>query len=407
MVKKSAKNTSKETELSGKPVSDLTEAEAAHELERLATEIAHNDLLYYREDHPEISDADYDSLRQRNEAIEARFPKLVRDDSPSKRIGAAPSEAFGKVVHAVPMLSLGNVFDDEGVRDFVDRIRRFLGLDPETPLDFTTEPKIDGLSIGLRYEGGRLVQAATRGDGYAGENVTANVLTIEDIPKQVKAPDFPDVFEVRGEIYMSHSAFAGLNAEQEKTGGKIFANPRNAAAGSLRQLDPSVTASRPLQFFAYAWGEVASLPADTQWGVYKAFARWGFPLNPLATLTSSLDKMLDIYREIEEGRAGLDYDIDGVVYKLDRLDLQERLGFVSRSPRWAIAHKFPAQKAMTILRDIDIQVGRTGALTPVAKLEPVTVGASSSRTRPCTTKTRSRARTCASATRSSCSARAT
>lgn len=374
MVKKSAKKTSKETELSGKPVSDLTEAEAAHELERLATEIAHNDVLYYREDHPEISDADYDSLRQRNEAIEARFPKLVRNDSPSKRIGATPSEAFGKVVHAVPMLSLGNVFDDEGVRDFVDRIRRFLGLDGDTPLDFTTEPKIDGLSIGLRYEGGRLVQAATRGDGYVGENVTANVLTIKDVPQEVKARDFPDVFEVRGEIYMSHSAFAGLNAEQEKAGGKIFANPRNAAAGSLRQLDPSVTASRPLQFFAYAWGEVASLPADTQWGVYEAFARWGFPLNPLATLTSSLDKMLGIYREIEEGRAGLDYDIDGVVYKLDRLDLQERLGFVSRSPRWAIAHKFPAQKAMTILRDIDIQVGRTGALTPVAKLEPVTVG---------------------------------
>ncbi|MDJ0512398.1 MAG: NAD-dependent DNA ligase LigA [Methyloceanibacter sp.] len=355
-------------------VDALTEADATEELARLADEIAHHDALYYQKDDPEISDADYDRLRQRNEAIEARFPGLVREDSPTRRVGAAPSDGFSKVTHAVPMLSLGNVFDDEGVRDFVDRIRRFLGLDADIPLDFTTEPKIDGLSIGLRYEGGKLVQAATRGDGYVGENVTANVSTIGDIPKQVKARDFPDPFEVRGEIYMSHSAFAALNAEQEKAGGKIFANPRNAAAGSLRQLDPSVTASRPLQFFAYAWGEAASLPADTQWGVYEAFAKWGFPLNPLAKLTSSLDEMLNTYREIEEGRAGLDYDIDGIVYKLDRLDLQERLGFVSRSPRWAIAHKFPAEKATTVLRDIEIQVGRTGALTPVAKLEPVTVG---------------------------------
>jgi len=374
MVKKQDKKADEDVERAEEPVADLTEADAIEELARLAAEIARHDALYYRKDDPEISDADYDRLRQRNDAIEARFPTLIRDDSPANRVGAAPADGFGKVTHAVPMLSLGNVFDDDGVHEFVDRIRRFLGLDAETPLAFTTEPKIDGLSIGLRYEGGRLVQAATRGDGYVGENVTANVLTIGDIPKHVKARDFPDPFEVRGEIYMSHSAFAGLNAEQEQAGAKVFANPRNAAAGSLRQLDASVTASRPLQFFAYAWGEAANLPADTQWGVYEAFAKWGFPLNPLAKLTSALDEMLGTYREIEEGRAGLDYDIDGIVYKLDRLDLQERLGFVSRSPRWAVAHKFPAEKATTILRDIEIQVGRTGALTPVAKLEPVTVG---------------------------------
>ena len=246
-------------------VDALTKAGAAKELARLASEIARHDALYYQKDNPEISDAAYDLLRQRNEAIEARFPELQREDSPTSRVGAAPSDGFSKVTHAVPMLSLGNVFDDDGVRDFVDRIRRFLGLDADAPLNFTTEPKIDGLSIGLRYERGRLVQAATRGDGYVGENVTANVITIGDIPKQVKAREFPDPFEVRGEIYMSHSAFAALNVEQEKAGAKVFANPRNAAAGSLRQLDPSVTASRPLQFFAYAWGETASLPANTQW----------------------------------------------------------------------------------------------------------------------------------------------
>ncbi len=364
----------KDAGLASKSVAKLDEAEATEELARLAKEIAHHDALYYREDKPEVSDAAYDALRKRNEAIEARFPHLARDDSPSLKVGAAPVEAFGKVVHRVPMLSLGNVFDDEGVRDFIERVRRFLGLDADAELAFTTEPKIDGLSITLRYEGGRLVQAATRGDGYEGENVTANVRTIGDIPEAVKAKNFPDPFEVRGEIYMSHSAFQALNAEQEKAGNRLFANPRNAAAGSLRQLDSKITAARPLRFFAYAWGEVAKLPAGTQWGVYEAMAAWGFPLNPLAKLTSSVDEMLDTYREIEEGRAGLDYDIDGIVYKLDRLDLQERLGFVSRSPRWAIAHKFPAEKATTVLRDIEIQVGRTGALTPVAKLEPVTVG---------------------------------
>lgn len=357
-----------------KLVADLSEAEAAEDLAWLAAEITHHDVRYYRDDDPEIADAEYDALRRRNEEIETRFPHLSREDSPSLRVGSAPAETFSKVVHRVPMLSLGNVFEDEGVREFVDRVRRFLGLAAETQLAFTTEPKIDGLSITLRYEAGRLVQAATRGDGYQGENVTANVHTIGTVPKAIEAPGFPDPFEVRGEIYMSHSAFEALNAEQARGGNRLFANPRNAAAGSLRQLDSSITASRPLQFFAYAWGEVADLPADTQWGVYQAMAAWGFPLNPLAKLTSSVDEMLETYREIEEGRAGLDYDIDGIVYKLDRLDLQERLGYVSRSPRFAIAHKFPAEKATTILRDIEIQVGRTGALTPVAKLEPVTVG---------------------------------
>jgi DNA ligase (NAD+) len=356
------------------PVDRLSEAEAAAELERLAGEIAHHDALYYRQDQPEISDAEYDALRDRNAAIEARFPHLVREDSPSVRIGAAPVETFGKVMHAVPMLSLGNVFDDEGVRDFLERIRRFLGLETVEGLAFTAEPKIDGLSITLRYEKGRLVRGATRGDGYQGENVTANVRTIADIPKAIRARSFPDPFEVRGEIYMSRAAFQRLNEGQADRGERTFANPRNAAAGSLRQLDPAITASRPLQFFAYGWGEAPALPADTQWGIYRAMADWGFPLNPLAKLTASVQEMLDTYRDIESGRAGLDYDIDGVVYKLDRLDLQQRLGFVSRSPRYAVAHKFPAEKATTTLRDIEIQVGRTGALTPVAKLEPVTVG---------------------------------
>jgi DNA ligase (NAD+) len=369
-----AKTKKDQAPLATKPVGDLTEAEATDELARLAAEIAHHDALYYRKDEPEISDAEYDRLRNRNEAIEARFPNLIRDDSPTLKVGAAPVEAFGKVVHRVPMLSLGNVFDDEGVRDFIDRVRRFLGLDQDAALAFTTEPKIDGLSITLRYEQGRLVQGATRGDGYEGENVTANVRTIQDIPKAIKAGGFPDPFEVRGEIYMSRAAFQRLNEGQAERGERLFANPRNAAAGSLRQLDSAITASRPLRFFAYGWGEVAALPAKTQWGVYRAMEDWGFPLNPLAKLTSSVDEMLETYRDIEQGRAGLDYDIDGIVYKLDRLDLQERLGYVSRSPRFAIAHKFPAEKATTVLKDIDIQVGRTGALTPVAKLEPVTVG---------------------------------
>ena len=357
-----------------KPAANLDEAEAASELKRLATEIAHHDELYYRKDAPEISDAEYDALRARNGEIEARFPHLMRDDSPSLRVGAAPVEAFGKVVHRVPMLSLGNVFDEEGLRDFLDRIRRFLGLQSIDGLAFTAEPKIDGLSITLRYENGKLVQGATRGDGYEGENVTANVRTMADIPKSVAAKAFPSAFEVRGEIYMRHSDFDKLNSEQAKQGLKVFANPRNAAAGFVRQLDPSVTARRPLRFFAYGWGDVERLPADTQWRVYEALSDWGFPVNPFMRLTNSVGEMLETYREIEQRRAGLGYDIDGVVYKINRFDLQERLGFVSRSPRFAVAHKFPAEKATTVLRDIDIQVGRTGALTPVAKLDPVTVG---------------------------------
>ena len=355
------------------PVDALDEAEAAAELKRLAAEIGRHDELYYRNDEPEISDAAYDALRARNDAIEARFPHLVRDDSPSLKIGAAPVEAFGKVTHRVPMLSLGNVFDEEGLRDFLDRIGRFLGRSVEG-LAFTAEPKIDGLSITLRYEEGRLVQGATRGDGYEGENVTANVRTIGDIPKTIKSRGFPDPFEVRGEIYMSRAAFQRMNEEQAERGERLFANPRNAAAGSLRQLDSSITAKRPLRFFAYGWGEVADLPAETQWDAYQILRAWGFPLNPLIRLTHTVEEMLETYRDIESGRSGLDYDIDGIVYKLDRLDLQQRLGFVSRSPRFAVAHKFPAEKATTILRDIDIQVGRTGALTPVAKLDPVTVG---------------------------------
>jgi len=355
-------------------VAALTPLEAADELERLAAELARHDEAYYREDEPDISDADYDALRRRNDEIEAAFPDLVLENSPSRRVGAAPSEKFGKVRHAVSMLSLGNAFADEDVREFVARIRRFLKLADDEPVDITAEPKIDGLSISLRYEAGRLVQAATRGDGQEGENVTRNVETIRDIPSKVSGNDFPDIFEVRGEIYMSHKDFAQLNQTQVQANAKVFANPRNAAAGSLRQLDASITAARPLRFFAYAWGQVDRLPADTQRGVLDAFDRWGFPVNPLTTLCTSVDELLAHYRSIEEQRASLGYDIDGVVYKVNRLDWQERLGFVSRSPRWAVAHKFAAEKAITILEGIDIQVGRTGALTPVARLKPVTVG---------------------------------
>ena len=355
-------------------VEDLDGEGAEAELERLAAEIAYHDERYYQQDAPEITDADYDALRQRNAAIEARFPELVRPDSPSERVGAAPSEQFAKVTHAVPMLSLGNAFDDADVAEFLERVRRFLGLEAEEPLAVTAEPKIDGLSITLRYEQGRLVLGATRGDGSVGENVTANVRTIEELPERVAAEDFPDVFEVRGEIFMGHGDFAKLNAAQEEAGGKVFANPRNAAAGSLRQLDPKITASRPLRFFAYSWGETGTLPSESHKGVVDALARWGFPVNPLTRLCTSLEEMLAAHRQIEAERGSLGYDIDGVVYKVDSLALQERLGFVSRSPRWAVAHKFPAEKATTVLKDIEIQVGRTGALTPVAKLEPVTVG---------------------------------
>lgn len=344
------------------------------ELERLALEIGHHDARYYREDAPEISDAEYDALRLRNGAIEKRFPDLVRADSPSSRIGAAPSEQFGKVRHSVAMLSLGNAFSDDDVSDFVKTIRRFLKIDADEVLDYTVEPKIDGLSISLRYEQGRLVQAATRGDGSEGENVTANVRTIASIPEKLRTASPPDVIDIRGEIFMAKSAFEQLNAAQEAAGDKVFANPRNAAAGSLRQLDPAVTSSRPLDMFAYAWGEASNLPADTQAGVVAAFSEWGFRTNPLMDLAAGADALIEAYHAIEQQRASLDYDIDGVVYKVNRLDLQERLGMRSRAPRWAIAHKFPAEQATTVLREIDIQVGRTGSLTPVAKLDPVTVG---------------------------------
>ena len=356
------------------PVEALSESEAAAELAHLAAEIAKHDRLYYQSDAPEISDADYDALRQRNDAIEARFPALARTDSPSLRVGAPASETFAKVRHRVPMLSLGNAFDDDEVAEFAARVRRFLSFKPDETLAFTAEPKIDGLSISIRYEEGRFVEAATRGDGAEGENVTANVRTIREIPATLKGGNIPAVAEIRGEIYMSHADFAALNAAQAEAGGKVFANPRNAAAGSLRQLDSSITASRPLRFFAYAWGEMSDMPADTQKGMVEAFARWGLPVNPLMQLCESADELKAFYADIAERRASLGYDIDGVVYKVNRLDLQARLGFVSRSPRWAIAHKFPAQQAVTQLRDIEIQVGRTGALTPVAKLEPVTVG---------------------------------
>jgi DNA ligase (NAD+) len=355
-------------------VAALTEAAAAAELARLAAEIGAHDKRYYQEDAPSVSDADYDALRRRNEAIEARFPQLVRPDSPSKRVGSAPAAKFAKVRHAVPMLSLGNAFAPEDVADFVNRVRRFLKLAAEDPVDFTAEPKIDGLSCSLRYEGGVLVNGATRGDGLEGEDVTANVRTIGDIPERLRGKSVPAVCEVRGEVYMSHADFAALNARQAKDERQIFANPRNAAAGSLRQLDPAITAARPLRFFAYAWGEMSQMPADTQMGMLQWFAGAGFTTNPLTRTCASVEELVAFHAEIETKRATLGYDIDGVVYKVDRLDLQQRLGFVSRNPRWAVAHKFPAEKATTIVNAIDIQVGRTGALTPVAKLAPVTVG---------------------------------
>jgi DNA ligase (NAD+) len=352
----------------------LMPVQAKAELKRLAAAITGHDKRYYQDDAPSVSDAEYDALRQRNAAIEARFPDLVRPDSPSGRVGVAPAVKFAKVRHAVPMLSLGNVFEDEEVVDFANRVRRFLGLSGDEPLPFTAEPKIDGLSCSLRYEGGLLVNGATRGDGFEGEDVTANVRTIAEIPEKLHGKNIPAVCEVRGEIYMSHADFFALNERQAAAGKPVFANPRNSAAGSLRQLDPAITAQRPLKFFAYAWGEMSEMPQDTQFDMLHWFAARGFPVNPLTKLAWSVEEMLAVYHDIEMRRATLGYDIDGVVYKVDRLDLQERLGFVSRSPRWATAHKFPAEQATTILHGIDIQVGRTGALTPVARLEPVTVG---------------------------------
>jgi DNA ligase (NAD+) len=356
-----------------KPVDKLTDSEAVRELERLANEIAEHDRRYHGEDAPTISDADYDALRRRNDEIEKRFPKLVRADSPSHRVGASVSEKFAKVVHARPMLSLDNAFSDEDVHDFAVRVRRFLGLKESDKLTLTAEPKIDGLSASLRYENGIFVQGATRGDGSEGEDITRNLRTIKDIPLRLRGKA-PKIFEVRGEVYMSHREFAALNKRQEKEGKPVYANPRNSAAGSVRQLDPAITAARALNFFAYAWGEVSEFPADTQWGMLDAFRAFGFTVNPLTKRIETVDAVLKFYRDVEAKRAKLGYDIDGVVYKVDRLALQERLGFVSRSPRWAIAHKFPAEQAETVLEDIDIQVGRTGKLAPVAKLKPVTVG---------------------------------
>jgi DNA ligase (NAD+) len=365
------KSTSDQSEMS---VDALTERQAETEHARLEAEIAEHDRRYYQEDAPTVSDADYDKLRQRYGAIEARFPQFRTLQSLTQRVGAAPSARFAKVRHAVPMLSLDNAFAEEDVRDFVTRIRRFLRLPDEEEIAFSAEPKIDGLSMSLRYENGVLVTGATRGDGSEGEDVTANVKTLADIPQRLKGKNIPAVCEIRGEVYMTKHAFLALNKRQAESGGQVFANPRNSAAGSLRQKDPAITASRPLGFFAYAWGQMSEMPADTQSGMIKWFERCGFKTNPLTKLCRGLDALLQFHREIEAQRGTLDYDIDGVVYKVDRLDWQERLGFVSRSPRWAIAHKFPAERAITALNDIEIQIGRTGALTPVAKLEPVTVG---------------------------------
>src|ERR1700730_8442771 len=355
-------------------VEALTEAQAKSKRKPLAEEIGAHDRRYYQEDAPTVSDAEYDALRRRNEEIETRFPRLVRADSPSRRVGAAPARGFAKVRHRVPMLSLGNAFSEEDVRDFVERIRRFLRLSADEPIAFSAEPKIDGLSLSLRYEGGELKSGATRGDGTEGEDVTANIRTLEDVPKKLKGRRVPDICEVRGEVYMTKHAFLALNQRQAEAGGQIFANPRNSAAGSLRQKDPAITASRPLGFFGYSWGEMSAMPADTQSGMIKWLESCGFKTNPLTRICRSADELLAFHHQIELRRGELDYDIDGVVYKLDRIDWQERLGFVSRTPRWAVAHKFPAEKAVTVVKDIDIQVGRTGALTPVAKLDPVTVG---------------------------------
>lgn len=365
--------TAEDSQYADKEIDALDATQAALELTRLAAEIAEHDKRYHQADAPKISDGEYDALRRRNDEIEAHFPDLIREDSPSRKVGAAPASGFSKVTHSVPMLSLGNAFGDDDVADFFGRVQRFLGLDEAEDIDVVAEPKIDGLSISLRYESGKFVLAATRGDGTTGENVTANVETISEIPKILRGR-VPDVLEVRGEIYLSHSAFAAINKQREKDGEAIFANPRNAAAGSLRQLDTSITATRPLQIFTYAWGEVSGSLGATQTEFLERLTAWGFPVNPLAGRCRGVTETLAKYAEISEERPTLDYDIDGVVYKVDRLDWQQRLGFVSRAPRWAIAHKFPAEKAQTILEEITIQVGRTGALTPVANLKPITVG---------------------------------
>jgi DNA ligase (NAD+) len=355
------------------PIDDLTEPEAAAELERLAREIAHHDQLYHQKDAPEISDAEYDALRQRNAAIEARFPQLIREDSPSHRVGGALEAGFAKVRHRVPMLSLDNAMDASDFADFCGRARRFVGLSPDAPLAFVAEPKIDGLSINLTYEHGRFARGATRGDGTVGEDVTANLRTMKSIPVRLKGRA-PALIEIRGEVFMTKADFLRMNDAQAAAGQKVFANPRNAAAGSLRQLDPRITAGRPLRLFAYAQGEASEPVADTHWHYLERLRAWGFEVNPLSRRLGSEAEAAAFQSEMALQRSGLGYDIDGVVYKLDDLTLQRRLGFVGRAPRWAIAWKFPAEQAMTVLRDVHVQVGRTGALTPVARLEPVNVG---------------------------------
>jgi DNA ligase (NAD+) len=353
---------------------DLSEAEASAELEQLARDLAEHDRLYYADEAPALSDAAYDRLKRRNAELEARFPKLVRPDSPSLRVGSAPSSSFAAVRHGVPMLSLDNAFSAGEVADWVGRIRRFLKLDPEEPIAFAVEPKIDGLSASLRYERGRLVRGATRGDGRTGEDVTVNLRTLKDIPDHLAGDGWPDLIEIRGEVYLGHAEFAAMNAAAQAAGGRTYANPRNAASGSLRQIDPAVTRARPLRFYAYTWGEVSAPFAATQAEALDSLRRWGFSVSDLARRVEGEAALEEAYRRFEDERPRLGFDIDGVVYKVDRLDWQERLGFVGRLPRWAIAHKFPPEQARTILNDIEIQVGRTGALTPVAKLAPINVG---------------------------------
>ncbi|MDJ0641631.1 MAG: NAD-dependent DNA ligase LigA [Erythrobacter sp.] len=356
-------------------VSTMSEADAANELMRLARQIARHDRLYHAEDSPEISDPEYDALVRRNRALEDAFPHLIREDSPSRKVGhEIAASPLSKVTHEVRMMSLDNGFNREEVEDWVARVRRFLSLAEDETVAITAEDKIDGLSCSLRYEQGKLVRAATRGDGQVGEDVTANVAHIADIPQQIDDPDTPEIFEVRGEVYMSKQDFAALNAAQQSVDGKLFANPRNAAAGSLRQKDAKVTASRPLRFWAYGWGAASEVPGTAQHDVMRSIERWGFPVSPFLTVTDSVDAMIAHYEEIGRQRPDLGYEIDGVVYKVNRLDWQQRLGFVAKAPRWALAHKFPAERAETTLEAIDIQVGRTGKLTPVGRLAPVLVG---------------------------------
>ena len=362
------------TDLSKKPVDDLTPDDAEGELARLAAAIAAADIAYHQNDAPELTDADYDAMRRRNDAIEEAFPTLVRPDSPNNAVGAPPAEGFAKIRHAVPMLSLAKAYTDEDVVDFLERGKRFFERDKDLDIAFTAEPKIDGLSASLLYENGVFVRGATRGDGAVGEDITANLNTIEDIPKKLHGTDWPASIEIRGEVYMTYAEFQALKARSAAAGGQDYVNPRNTAAGSLRQKDASVTASRNLKFFAYAWGATTHDPAPTQYEAVQKFADWGFKVSPLMVRAKSVEELLAQYRLIEEQRSSLGYDIDGVVYKVDQLELQRRWGFVSSEPRWAVAHKFPAEQATTMVKKIDIQVGRTGTLAPVARLEPVTVG---------------------------------